>query len=58
MCQPGVARPFWERNPHGAHHQAGQLLAEAANQPGQPEVQVRGEKRSIAENHKKKQIIK
>ena len=40
MCETGAARPFWERDPHSAHHQAGQLLAEAAHQPWQPEVQV------------------
>jgi hypothetical protein len=39
----GAAGPVWEQHPHRSHHQAGQLLAEAAHQPRQPEVQIRGE---------------
>ena len=38
----GAAGLLQLRHPHRAHHQARQLLAEAEDQPWQPEVQIRG----------------
>ena len=36
----GVAGLLRLRHPHCPHHQAGHLLAETADQPRQPEIQI------------------